>query len=294
MPKHLRLDDVYKMVAHIYREQNAQRSLSTTFAHFVEVCGMLTGHDRQKRREGFSVTDALCKALGWYFPLMAKFRVRSVEEIIFRKYPYACPYCRLAPHRDDICKLVHGTKATVDHKALNECYRRKASLRPTGLNEWQKMFGLIYPRSSEDRGRSTIGLFEEVGELAEAIRVFERHPNYFAGEAADTFSYLMGIANEVGIRMVRDEEIADATAFSLEDEFLKRYPGLCRQCGSQTCVCPSVPESTVGRMAKELEIGAIDDLFNPEPNEFDAEGKSTATIALKGWVGTVGLRSHSL
>ena len=56
-----RLDDLYRMVAHIYSEQNAQRTATATFAHFVEVCGMLTLHDRDKPREGLSVDDALCK-----------------------------------------------------------------------------------------------------------------------------------------------------------------------------------------------------------------------------------------
>jgi len=50
-----------------------------------------------------------------------------------------------------------------------------------------------YPREADDRARSTIGLFEELGEIAEAIRVFEKYPMYFLGEAADIFSYLMGI-----------------------------------------------------------------------------------------------------
>ncbi len=65
-----RLDDLYKMVSWIYNDQNITRSPAATFGHFVEVCGMLTMHDRRKRREGgLTVTDALCKALGWYFPL---------------------------------------------------------------------------------------------------------------------------------------------------------------------------------------------------------------------------------
>jgi hypothetical protein len=79
----LRLDDLYKMIAHIYGEQNAHRSASATFAHFVEVCGMLTVQSRNKRREGVTFTEALCKALGWYFPLMAKFQVSSLEVNFF-------------------------------------------------------------------------------------------------------------------------------------------------------------------------------------------------------------------
>jgi hypothetical protein len=87
------LDDLCLMVSSIYAEQNVQRPPSATFAHFVEVCGMLTIHDRKKKREDFEVEDALCKSLGWFFPLLAKFRVSSLEDLVFRKFPYACPYC---------------------------------------------------------------------------------------------------------------------------------------------------------------------------------------------------------
>jgi hypothetical protein len=50
----LRLDDLYKMIAYTYSEQNAHRPPSATFSHFVEVCGMLTIHSSEKKREGFT------------------------------------------------------------------------------------------------------------------------------------------------------------------------------------------------------------------------------------------------
>jgi hypothetical protein len=118
------------------------------------------------------------------------------------------------------------------------------------------MFQSIYPRSLEERGRSTIGLFEELGELAEAVRVFEVHPKYFLGEAADTFSYLMGIANEHSMRIA-----SEGSQFSLEAEFLARFPGLCVQCGSKVCSCPAIPSATIGRMAKEADISAQEQPF---------------------------------
>jgi len=131
-PQSARLDDLYKMVAFIYSDQNIARSPAATFEHFVEVCGMLSMHDRKKRREGdLTVTDALCKALGWYFPLMAKMRVRSIEDLVYRKYPYACPYCGLSPHRDAQCKLVHGSR-TLDHPRLRRLYRENSERRPGG------------------------------------------------------------------------------------------------------------------------------------------------------------------
>jgi hypothetical protein len=86
------------MTAHIYSDRNSVRSKEATFAHFVEVCGMLTIADRKKKRENVDITDALCKTLGWYFPLLAKLGIRSVEALVFRKFPGVCPYCRKAPH----------------------------------------------------------------------------------------------------------------------------------------------------------------------------------------------------
>ena len=82
---------------------NSVRSKEATFSDFVEVCGMLTVRARNKRRESFNMTDALCKSLGWYFPLLAKLRIRSVEQLVFRKFPKVCPYCRLSPHEERVC-----------------------------------------------------------------------------------------------------------------------------------------------------------------------------------------------
>jgi NTP pyrophosphatase (non-canonical NTP hydrolase) len=244
----------------------------------------------KKRRENdLTVTDALCKALGWYFPLMAKMRMRSIEDLVFRKYPYACPYCGLAPHRDAQCKLVQGA-AILDHARLRRLYRENSERRPAGLDEWQLMFQEIYPREADDRGRSTIGLFEELGELAEAIRVFDKYPMYFLGEAADVFSYLMGIANEHALRVAQDQ----GKEFSFELEFLRRYPGLCMQCGSRICVCPPIPQATVGRMAKELEIVADETPFLDDPANFAREGQHIAHRVLERVGGYERLSSSGL
>jgi NTP pyrophosphatase (non-canonical NTP hydrolase) len=275
--KQVKLDDLYRMTAYIYSEQNAIRPVAATFSHFVEVCGMLTIHDRRKKKEGLSFVDALCKALGWYFPLMAKLRVRSVEDLIFRKYPRVCPYCRKAPHVDRECKTVRGTASTVNHEALRRAFEANSSKRPVTLDDWQQMFQDIYPRSADDKARSTLGLFEELGELAEAVRVFERYPRYFAGEAADAFSYLMGLANEHSLRVAQDS----GEVFSLHEEYLKRYPGLCIGCGHRVCVCPSIPRSTVGRMSKELEIGSSENLFEPSADAMLSDGHRAAAEVLE-------------
>ena len=97
----------------------------------------------------------------------------------FRKYPHVCPYCRLSPHRDAECKTVRGTAGSVNHQALRASCDANRARMPGALNEWQAMFAAVYPRTVEDRGRSTVGLMEELGELAEAIRVYDRYPKFF-------------------------------------------------------------------------------------------------------------------
>lgn len=282
--KSLRLDDLYKMVAYIYSNQSASRSVRATFAHFVEVCGMLTSLDNPKReREGITPQAALCKALAWYFPMLSQLRVASVEELVFRKFPYVCPYCRRCPHDDEICKEVRGTERTVDHPALRGKYSENKHLWPATLNDWQRMFMKIYPRSLYDKGRSTLGLLEELGELAEAIRVFDRYPKYFAGEAADVFSYIMGFANEFGLRERKQDR-----EFSLQDAFLERYPGLCRDCGYSVCACPAIPESTVGRLSKELDLASFTELFSLDIEDLAVAGLDVSKLVWER-LGSVGM-----
>jgi hypothetical protein len=63
----------------------------------------------------------------------------------------------------------------------------------------------------------------------------------------------MGMVNEYTLSLQQEGD----GLFSLEDELIKRYPGLCVQCGHVVCICPPVPEATVGRMAKEPDIQDI-------------------------------------
>ncbi|MCA1498285.1 MULTISPECIES: CHAT domain-containing protein [unclassified Bradyrhizobium] len=245
---------------------------------------MLTTYDRKKKQENFDFVDALCKSLGWYFPLLAKLRIRSVEALVFRKFPGVCPYCRKAPHEDLICKQVKGTAATVNHDDVVGHFDRAWPDRPKELDGWQLMFNKIYPRQVGDGGRSSLGLLEELGELAEAIRVFDVHPRYFLGEAADIFSYIMGLANEHSIR-----EAQEGRSFSFGNEFVARYPGLCTQCGSRVCTCPAIPQATVGRLAKELTIRQEETLFITNTEQFTSDGEAAAHLALESVGGYLGL-----
>jgi hypothetical protein len=270
----LRLDDIYRMTSFIYHDANLGRSREATLLHFVEVCGMLTLLDRKKKRDRVDVPGALCKALGWYFPLLAKMGVESVERLLFTKYPKVCPYCRKSPHIEQQCKLIKGTEGVLSHELVRQLTDDNWESRPTGLNDWQRMFEDIYPRSLNSAGGfSIIALLEELGELAEAVRVFDRYPHYFYGEAADVFSYLMGLANEYALQCAERGEM-----FNYELEFLSRYPGLCIACGGRVCICPTVPPATVGRMAKEMPINVS---RISDADKFDAAGRETAEKVLE-------------
>jgi hypothetical protein len=99
-----------------------------------------------------------------------------------------------------------GTSESVNHPDLALVRQRHSIRNPAGLDDWQQMFQQIYPRSADERGRSTVGLLEELGELAEATRVFGKYPRYFVGKAANIFSYLMAIANQHQLRLLQEEK----------------------------------------------------------------------------------------
>ena len=101
------------------------------------------------------------------------------------------------------------------------------------------------------------------------------------------FRIFMGIANEYSLQLQRD----DLPPFDFEAEYIKRYPGLCVQCGYPVCVCPLVPDSTVGRMAKELDIGEMQDLFTSDFERYRGESVAISNRVLSRFGGYAGLTS---
>lgn len=266
-PDYVELDDIYKVVAYIYHEKNERRERESTFSHLSEASGFLAAQCSKPNPDLISITSSLCRTLGWYFPLLAKARIRSAEGLIFRKFPSVCPYCMKVPHDPTTCKLNPNEK--VNYNELRHFYDKNWITKPHGLDAWQAMFQMIYPRQPNVNSSSPARLFQELGELAEAVRVIDVYPNYFLSEAADVFTYLMGIANELSGHIVVSNP--DAPPFSLEHEFVRRFPGACSQCNSSICICPHLPEATIGRSAKELRIANGENLFTSS-TELYSEG----------------------
>jgi NTP pyrophosphatase (non-canonical NTP hydrolase) len=79
---------------------------------------------------------------------------------------------------------------------LGQLAKENVRQRPQRNSEWQRMFGDIYPvQQTEELGPTFARLVEELGELAEALRIFPASPGYFLSEAADLFAWLMHIQN---------------------------------------------------------------------------------------------------
>ncbi len=112
------------------------------------------------------------------------------------------------------------------------------------------MFAGIYPvQQVEDYPATFARLCEELGELAEAVRVFPAVPGYFLSEASDVFAWLMHVQNLI-------EHENEVPRFNrgqqLEVALCRGYPDVCLDCNTAPCKCPPILSSTIGRIAHEV------------------------------------------
>ncbi len=124
------------------------------------------------------------------------------------------------------------------------------AVRPEKLSDWLRMFRSIYPVSqSETYGPAFARLTEELGELAEAVRLFDEEPNYFLSEAADVFAWLMRVEN---IRETKAGTPVREIGWTLDRGMAVSYPDFCLDCEARPCRCPPILKRTIGRIAKEM------------------------------------------
>jgi NTP pyrophosphatase (non-canonical NTP hydrolase) len=213
----VRLDDLLKRLPEEAFVACGPPGSLLALVRLVMNCGAIAGDSRREKWSAPSLMDAFCAALRDFILLSQRLEITSLETIIFRKYPGFCPYCKMSPHEESRCKAALGVDV-LGGGAPTGGYESHG-LQPESLQEWQDMFQRIYPRRIADlhSNRSVLALCEELGELAEAIIDDDR--SAIEEELADTFSYLMGLANELTALATA---VATST-FSLEDEFLLRY-----------------------------------------------------------------------
>ncbi|MET0795390.1 MAG: hypothetical protein ABW061_27980, partial [Polyangiaceae bacterium] len=255
------LDDWYKLLNRIYWNRNFQRDSTAIFAHLVEVMGSLSVLVSKKKETGAPVQRTVAKAIAWWFALCGKAGVKSVSGMIWGKFPGICPYCQHERHEPTQCTLKKKNSRGPDWAQLDRFGEQRLDRQPRTIAEWQRMFAAIYPPSTlEDVSKTFAKLTEEVGELAEAVRVFPAAPGYFLSEASDVFAWLMKLNNHI------DEEAdtpPERRGEGLARAFASGYPARCLDCNAAVCDCPPILLSTVGRIAHEV---------SPERSSYDSRG----------------------
>ena len=252
------LDDWYKALNYVYADRNFYRDELSIFAHLTEVIGGLSLLSSDKRKPGKAPEDFMPKAFAWWLALCGKLGVVSVSDLLWLKFPGVCPYCQQeSDHDSGYCQSKKLENPTPPWSQLREIGKKRK--RPTSLGAWQRMFRQIYkPGPKADFETGFARLTEELGELAEAIRVFPAAPGYFLSEAADVFAWLMNVQNNLDFKFGRDIR---NYGNDLERAMCLAYPARCLDCGKDRCVCPPILESTIGRIAHE--VPAESGLFDP-------------------------------
>lgn len=242
------LDEWYRRVNATYWNRNFSIQPAEIYAHLSEVVGGLSSVASEKYKPGVDPQRYLAKSIAWWMTLCGKMGIRSVEEMVWDKFPNACAYCHRDPHDPNVCTEMKEASKGVMWESLEELGRER--IRPKRLGDWQRMFGSIYPaQQTEVYGPSFARLNEELGELAEAVRVFNAVPGYYLSEAADVFAWLMHIQNILDLRKkIKSEN----RGHSLEEAFARAYPDGCQDCGQRVCTCPPILASTIGRIAHEV------------------------------------------
>lgn len=202
-----------------------------------------------KEKEHVDRDTHMAKAVAWWLALCGKVGVRSVEELVWGKFPGVCPYCLKQPHHNDICEQ-RKDSVGLEWSEISDRAERNQDSKPDSLRGWQTMFNEIYPETgSSDVGKTSARLWEEVGELSEAIRVFPVAPGYFLSEAADVFAWLMHLMNEFDSM---EKRFGESRGRKLQELLANTYPEKCAECGHPICTCPPILERTLGRIGHEV------------------------------------------
>ena len=244
------LDGWYLGINSIYLNRNFYRDASSIFAHLVEIVGGLSLLATEKQKAEVTPDRYIPKAVAWWMALCGKVGVRSIEAMIWAKFPYACPYCHLKNHKRLVCLEKRKTPPSPDWRELEVIGEGNSALRPTTVDDWLEMFGTIYPAADTEQYPATFGrLCEELGELAEAMRVFPVAPGYFLSEAADVFAWLMHLHAVVSAKR---EAAGQGRLQRLQEGLSGSYPARCRDCDRRVCACPPILPKTLGRIAHEV------------------------------------------
>lgn len=248
--EHRDLQDWYLTLNRIYLDRNFHRNRFEIFTHLSEIVGGLSLLSSKKKKAGVNPELFVPKALAWWMALCGKVGIRDVSDMIWWKFPNVCPYCQKKPHDELRCKIDPESNH-LDWRKLDELARRNESQRPHSLAQWQRMFYDIYGASKSESYSSIFGRFsEELGELAETLRIAPIAPSYFLSEASDLFAWLMKLQNLLDLNEERGN-----VGETLNKSFAVSYPDKCLDCNNPVCTCRPILPGTLGRIAHELPEG---------------------------------------
>ena len=249
-PKSARsLDEWYKLINQIYIDRNFERHPATVYSHLVEVVSGLSLLATDKKKRGVTPENFIPKAFAWWLALCGKLGIRSVEDMIWAKFPAICPYCKKGnPHHPD-CQIIKAADPYPHWTELKDIADKTYSKKPKTFKDWQLMFFEIYGSSQgESYDKVFSRLNEELGELAEAVRAFELAPGLFFSEAPDVFAWLMKVQNVLDSK---NHVPIDKRGIFISEYFERQYPDRCLECKKMICRCPSILPSSLRRIAKE-------------------------------------------
>ncbi len=243
LPRKRGLDDLYRRTNSIFWKANLGHGHADMMLRLVETCCGIGQLVSQKRKET-SGNESVVKSIANWMMLCGKIGVKSVSDMLWLKFPYVCPYCYEAPHRQDVCVNNKKRRHAPDWKRLRIIAENHANKRPSTLGSWQRMFAEIYPvsQSETEFGPTFARLMEELGELTTATKLFEVESDQFLCEAADLFAWLMRIPNIIDQKHQVSRRMRGQW---LETAFLQAYPGSCLSCGRVICDCSRVQTRTV-------------------------------------------------
>ncbi len=91
------------------------------------------------------------------------------------------------------------------------------------IKEFQRLMRDIYGANDDERGlqKTQLWFFEEVGELAEAMRKMDKKAT--EEEMADVFAWMVSLANMLGV--------------DVEEACISKYNMKCPRCGNTPCKC---------------------------------------------------------
>ncbi len=221
--------------------QNYAKTPYEVHAHLTEVCGVFAKH-LFKRRDIAEATKFLPKIFAWTTALMRKVHPgqTSLEDIVLRKFPNACPYCLNKP-----CSCWTGEKPTLDDNQLRDAFFQRAPGMKRSVNDFQLMFREIYGQSwlggldpatqaDEISRRLFIRLIEELAEAGEALRFHHLYPENFDNELSDLLAWWFALVSTLPASSSGGMLLA-------EDCLWGAYPGQCPDCQMVPCLCRPGP-----------------------------------------------------